>query len=128
VRRSGATTHTRLVAVIVLVATFLVGATAGWDAARWARHGEWWWTRGSAPSAHQEQPRFLDRLDLTSAQRARVDTILERRRAQMDAFRRGPGRQFRAILDSTRAEIRAVLTPAQQHEFDQMHRHHRRPE
>lgn len=38
---------------------------------------------------------------------------MERRRAEVDAFWSDHGPQLRAIMDSARAEMRAVLTPEQ---------------
>lgn len=60
----------------------------------------------------------IARYQLTPAQRTRVDSILGARRTEIDAFWRGPGQQLRGILDATAADVRAVLTPAQQATFD----------
>lgn len=99
--------RTRLVAAATLVVTLVAGIALGWGGAHWAME------RARARHRH-----FLDQLGLSSAQRVRVDSILHHRRAQMDAFWTGPGLQLRAIVDSTRAEIRGVLTPVQQRAFD----------
>jgi Spy/CpxP family protein refolding chaperone len=61
---------------------------------------------------------FGEELDLDPVQRARVDSVFARRRVQIDSFWKGPGRSLRAIMDSTRDEVRAVLTPEQRAKFD----------
>jgi hypothetical protein len=70
---------------------------------------------------------FGEDLGLDSLERVRVDSIFARRRVQIDSFWKGPGRTLREIMDSTRQEVRAVLTPEQRARFD---RHHmeRRPQ
>ena len=107
----------RLAALGVLLLTLAVGIAVGWSAARWSAH------RGRPDGGDRGGTmrmgdRFLERLDLTAAQRSRVDSILERRRSQLDAFWSGPGTRLRAIVDSTRDEVRAVLTPSQRASYD----------
>lgn len=121
--RPATSTRLRLAALAVLLLTLAVGAAIGWSAARWARHGGRGDDRGSAMRMGD---RFLDRLDLSPAQRSRIDSILERRRVQLDAFWSGPGTQLRAIVDSTRGEVRAVLTPAQRAAYDSIGARRRR--
>jgi len=114
----------RLAALGALLLTLAVGIALGWSASRWAMHrGR---TRGDRGDAVRMDGRFLDRLDLSAAQRARVDSILERRRSQLDAFWAGPGTQLRAIVDSTREEVRSVLTPAQRAAYDSIGARRRR--
>lgn len=68
-------------------------------------------------------------LTLTDAQQAAVLPILQRRQAQLAALRaQGTSEttrmasmlQARVVFDSTNAEIRQMLTPAQQAIFDKM--------
>ncbi len=63
---------------------------------------------------------------LSAPQRTRIDSVLVARRGQIDGFWRGPGQSLRAILDSTRADVRAVLTPEQRVRFDSAHAEHER--
>ena len=65
-------------------------------------------------------PGTLDRLELTEAQRASVDEILERRRAETEAILESVYPTLRAQVDSANEEIRAVLTPEQQATFDRI--------
>ena len=103
--------RTRTLAAVILVATLVAGFALGWGMSRWS-------LERSMRGHNRRGPHFLDALNLSAAQHARIDSILVRRRAQMDAFWKGPGMQLRALVDSTRSEIRGVLTPAQQREFD----------
>ncbi len=74
-----------------------------------------------APFGAERDRHFAEELGLDSLQRARVDSVLARRRVQIDSFWKGPGHSLRAIMDSTREEVRAVLTPEQRARFDRRH-------
>lgn len=79
-------------------------------------------TMGGRPPFGAERDRhFGEELGLDSLQRARVDSVFARRRVQIDSFWNGPGRALRAIMDSTRDEVRSVLTPEQRARFDRRH-------
>ncbi|HEV3052198.1 MAG TPA: hypothetical protein VGX50_17950, partial [Longimicrobium sp.] len=70
-------------------------------------------------------PRHLfEEVDLSPEQRARIDAIMARRRALTDSLWQTDGARIRAAVDSTRAEIRAVMTPAQAAEYDQLRQKH----
>jgi Spy/CpxP family protein refolding chaperone len=126
----------RLLGMALLVATFVAGGLAGAASSRVLAARE----PAAHPAASDEgrrcqgdrgpggaTMRILNQLDLSAGQRARIDTITARRRAQMDAFWEGPeGRRMRAIVDSARAEIRAVLTPTQAAEYDRLKAEHKR--
>jgi Spy/CpxP family protein refolding chaperone len=73
------------------------------------------------PFGAERDRHFGEELGLDSLQRARVDSVFARRRVQIDSFWRGPGRSLRAIMDSTREEVRSVLTPEQRARFDRRH-------
>jgi hypothetical protein len=117
--------RTRRLALGSLALVFLAGGGLGWGlGSRFGRQGL---SGGHGPGRGGGRgPRagmLLDagpiaRYQLTPAQRTRVDSILGARRSEIDAFWRGPGQQLRAILDATGADVRAVLTPAQQATFD----------
>ena len=70
---------------------------------------------------------FGEELGMDSLQRVRVDSIFAHRRVQIDSFWNGPGKSLRAIMDSTREEVRTVLTPEQRARFDRRHME-RRPQ
>jgi len=92
-------------------------------------------TAEPAPKAHadgrdHQRPHrdsdIFDQLGLTPEQRTRVDEILEARKMHVDAFWNEAGPRLRAIVDSTRAEIREVLTPEQRAEYDRIREERRR--
>lgn len=105
----------RWLAFAVLIATFIVGALAGAATMRVVSARE---PQAAESHGRRHHTSLLDQLDLTPAQRQHADSILSRRRKQMDAFWAKNGPELRAIVDSTRAEIRAILTPAQQAKED----------
>lgn len=120
----------RLLGIALLVVTFAAGMLAGaaFDALA-AREREP--APVQEPGWHCHGPHgkktsmILDRLDLSPEQRARVDAVMARRRAQADAFWEREGPRMRGIVDSTRAEIRAILTPEQRAEYDRLRAEHR---
>jgi Spy/CpxP family protein refolding chaperone len=118
----------RLTGMVVLALAFLVGSLTGAAAIRVA-------DAETAPKlmrnkATQQQPELLDRLELSSDQRVRVDSILERRRQEMEQFWDQHRPALRAIADSARAELRAVLTPEQraieEQYMEERRQHHKR--
>ncbi len=76
--------------------------------------------RGGANDSRGIRRNPLDRLDLSTAERARVDSVVSRRRAQIEAFWAGPGQQLRSIMDSMHAEMRAQMTPEHRAAFDSL--------
>ena len=70
-----------------------------------------------AMGPHQLPPGF-ERLDLTDAQRTRIQAILDSVRPHTDSIMRATMPRLRAITDSARAEIHKVLTPAQLDQLD----------
>jgi hypothetical protein len=73
---------------------------------------------GRAPFGAERDRHFGEDLGLDAAQRAHVDSIFARRRVEIDSFWKGPGKSLRAIMDSTRQDVRNVLTPEQRARFD----------
>jgi len=118
------TRRSRLVGLALLVMTFLVGALAGaaFTQVLNAREPAPTQTTAQKLSAHgrHRETALLEQLDLSPAQRARVDSILERRRADAHVFWESEGKRLRTIVDSTRLEVSAVLTPAQQARYDSL--------
>ena len=98
-----------LLGVGVLVTTFVVGALVGAAVTR---------VLAADPphERHSHDKRgsdMFEQLDLTPEQRIYVDSILEQRRTQMVGFWDEHRPTLNAIVDSTRSEIREILTPAQ---------------
>ncbi|MBI4538981.1 MAG: hypothetical protein HY704_05655 [Gemmatimonadetes bacterium] len=61
---------------------------------------------------------LAERLDLGDEQERKLEAILERRRAVSDSILEQMRPRLQAQLDSTRTEIREILTPEQREEFD----------
>ena len=114
-------TRARALGLALLATIFATGALAG--AAFERVSGRAPAASSSAPDAACERkPKGLIvyQVNPTPEQRTRIDAIMERRRAEMDEFWDGEGRRLRAIVDSTRNEIRRVLTPTQRAEYDRL--------
>lgn len=101
----------RLTGLLVLAIMFMVGALTGAATMRVAE-GDRSGPRESAES-RERRPDLFERLELTPEQKAQVDAIMERRREELESFWTEHGPLLRAITDSARAEMRAVLTPEQ---------------
>jgi len=112
----------RLLGMALLAVVFAAGALAGAAFYRVAeaRPGEEGARDERCERPHGRKGLLVDQVSPTPEQRVRIDSILERRRGQMDAFWSGEGQRLRTIVDSTRGEIRAVLTPAQRAEYDRL--------
>ncbi len=106
-------------AVMFLLGAVLVGGALGFTAdrvllgervcKRWGDH------RGM-------RARFSEELELTAAQRASMDTILDERHRQISEVLKPVRPQMDSISENARGQIRRLLTPAQQAKFDEMHR------
>jgi Spy/CpxP family protein refolding chaperone len=110
-------------ALIFLVGAFIAGAAIGYTADRAIRHDR--------PGRHEPRS-SLDRmahdLDLSAAQRASFDSILESRRKQMRQLFDPIRPQMDSLMaigkvmgDTTHEQLRRVLTPEQRAKFDKMH-------
>ncbi|MFW5947692.1 MAG: hypothetical protein ACOCUW_04295 [Gemmatimonadota bacterium] len=102
----------------ILAVTFIAGALAG--AAIDRAVGD----EGRDPSSRTERPdndrrhHLLDEIDLSEAQEAAIDSILERRTRRMRAIWREFGPRLGAITDSAKIEIMDVLTAEQRAEYE----------
>jgi Spy/CpxP family protein refolding chaperone len=115
----------RMAGMALLAVTFVVGMLAGTAFGRVLDARE---PDPAAAAANCEQKRgphhIFDELDLTPEQRTRIDGIMARRRERTDSLWKTDGTRIRAAVDSTRAEIRAVLTPTQAVEYDRLRAEH----
>lgn len=64
------------------------------------------------------------KLDLTADQKAKVQPILDQAKPQIEAIHREAMEKMRTIMENTGAQIRPLLTPAQQEKFDAMKKAH----
>ena len=111
----------RIAVGALLLMVFAAGMiTNAWTMRLRGRH-----MRGAQPArppfGAERDRHFGEDLGLDSLERVRVDSIFAHRRVQIDSFWNGPGRALRAIMDSTRQDVRSVLTPEQRARFDKRH-------
>jgi Spy/CpxP family protein refolding chaperone len=104
---------------LVLLVTFGAGALSA-AAVSQVLHAEQRGDEASRRACEERKARLLDEVGLTPDQQAAVEAILERRRAQTDRFWSEAGPELRAIMDSTRSEIRTVLTPEQRERYERL--------
>ncbi len=119
--------RTRLMGMGMLVVTFAAGLLAGAASSRAlsARETEPQAATRAECSDRRGPHSIFEKLSLSPEQRQRIDGIMARRRARMDTVWQVHGAPIRAAHDSARAEIRQVLTPAQQVEYDRLRAAHR---
>lgn len=105
----------RVVGLLLLASTFLVGGAAGMAAEEWL--GLDWFDfldEDVAPS----EARLFTGLALTPAQRVHVAAVVERREQRLEAYWKGRLPDIRAIMEDSYGEMRAVLTADQAQVFD----------
>ena len=110
-------------ALIFLVGAFIAGAAIGYTADRAIRHD-----RPGRHGPRSPLDRMAHDLDLSAAQRASFDSILESRRKQMRQLFAPIRPQMDSLMaigkvmgDTTHEQLRRVLTPEQRVKFDKMH-------
>ncbi len=64
--------------------------------------------------------RLTKALDLTPEQQAKIQPIFDQAKPQMKAARQESREKVMAIRENTMAQVRPILTPAQQQKFDAM--------
>ncbi len=106
----------------ILIAGLALSATM------WAQAGQ---TTDPVERDGHGQGRIFERLNLTQDQRAKVQTILQSERSQIQALRSNSAlteaqkkEQARALRKADHEQLLAVLTPEQQAQLKQMHRQH----
>ena len=104
--------NSKLSAVLLLTAAFVLGALAGGAALALADRGH------DRPRPRGERMEFIDRLErdleLTTEQRAGVELILEEYRPKMDSMWREIAPRFDTLRGEVHTKIDALLTPDQQ--------------
>ena len=115
----------RMAGMALLAVTFAVGMLAGTAFGRVLSAREPDAASAAAKCEQKRGPHYIfDELDLTPEQRTRIDGIMARRRERTDSLWKTDGTRIRSAVDSTRAEIRAVLTPQQAVEYDRLRAEH----
>ncbi|HEU4641830.1 MAG TPA: hypothetical protein VFS44_05185 [Gemmatimonadaceae bacterium] len=120
---------------ITVLAALLVGVAVGVFADRLAIRHRWAARAGArapfagADGAAAAQRHMSDRmaraLDLTPAQRVRVDSILSRNLRDIEQVRQDVRPRMREIFARTRAQMDSVLTPEQRKKRDDLFRQRR---
>ena len=120
----------RRTAVLVLLAVFLVGGAVGWvaeevaDDIHWpGRHDH---DRDKTPDRPDPDEPFddddeedmLEKLGLSRVQDDSVDQLLDAREDRLENYWKSRLPDLQVIVDSSRQEIRAVLTPEQRAAYD----------
>jgi hypothetical protein len=120
----------RRTAVLVLLAVFLVGGATGWvaeeltEGIRWpGRHEHPRDTRSDRPDPDEpfdddDEEDMLETLGLSRAQDDSVDRLLDVREDRLEDYWKSRLPDLQAIVDSSRREIRAVLTLEQRTAYD----------
>jgi hypothetical protein len=111
--------RSRLAAVTLLAATFVVGAVAGGAGMMMAEHRE---ERGVKASHGRAGflARLTDQLDLNQSQRDSICSILERHRPTMDSMWEEVRPRFDSVRTQMRQEIRTQLSPEQQQRYQEL--------
>ncbi|HEX9633383.1 MAG TPA: hypothetical protein VGA02_13060 [Gemmatimonadales bacterium] len=109
----------RLQGIALLGIAFVVGALGGMAAER-VRAARAPRPPMDAMRMRAGLPPGFDELRLTPDQQERIQAIFRASRPRTDSVLRASLPRLHAIQDSARAQIRAVLTPSQQRQFDAM--------
>lgn len=120
---------TRLKAVLLAVGIFVVGIILGatyhlWLPAGGDKQKQAPWQPRRTPHMGATSERLLKRysrhLDLTEAQKAEIDQVLDQSRELMVEVRKNIGSKIETVRRDAWARIRGVLTPDQQEMFDEL--------
>jgi Spy/CpxP family protein refolding chaperone len=118
--------RSRRTALLVLLAVFLAGGAAGWvleevvEEIQWPGHG----ADDESPDSEDDpmdddaEEDFLEALGLGRAQLDSVDRLLDAREDRLEEYWRSRLPEMQQLIDSTRAGIRALLTPEQRAAYD----------
>jgi periplasmic protein CpxP/Spy len=99
-------------ACVALFATVSIGQAQDPAAKNNDRPNRWHHKRGN-PVEH-----LTKALDLTPEQQAKVQPIFDQAKPQVMAARQEAKQKIMAIRETTMAQVRPILTPAQQEKFD----------
>lgn len=111
----------RLMAVLVLLLTFAMGAAAGAGAfASLSRRGR----ADRGPPHEQRLPPPYEELDLTTAQHEQARVVFERYRPQFEALFEENAPKVRALRDTMDAELAGTLSEAQRTKLETLKKRH----
>jgi Spy/CpxP family protein refolding chaperone len=104
------------VAVLLLSLSFVIGGLSGMALEEAA--GLDWFEFLDEESDDAGETELMTGMKLTPAQREKVDDILDRQEDQLEDYWEARMPEIRTVLAGTYGEIRALLDPAQQAQFD----------
>ena len=105
------------VAALLLILTFSVGALAGM-AIEEATGIDWFEFLDQDRDDDTDDVRLLNGLQLSAAQREKIDEIVDRQEDDLEAYWKGRMPEIEAIMARSYAEIRTHLNTDQQAVFD----------
>ncbi len=115
---------TRKLITLMAASALALGGLAYLQAKEPGEHGP----KNHGPGPGHEMGNPLEHLskdlDLTDEQKAKVQPIIDQTKPQIEAIHQEAMEKMRAILESTGAQIRPLLTPPQQQKFDAMKKAH----
>jgi Spy/CpxP family protein refolding chaperone len=116
---------TRKIIAIAAAATLSLASLVYLQAKEPGEHGP---KHEHGPGPHHEMGNPLEHLskdlNLTDDQKAKVQPIIDQTKPQMEAIHREAMEKMHALMESTGAQIRPLLTPEQQTKFDAMKKAH----
>ena len=113
----------KLKAIVVLVAMYVFGAVSGmaWQSYRYRFHH---WSPMHTMFAERRVKRLAARLHLSPTQEQAMRDIFEKAHERANEINEEVSWDLADVHRDSVEAIRKVLTPDQQREFDQMHRHY----
>jgi len=111
-------THSTRSAVLLLIATFVLGAAAGVAGA--ALFGSSDQNRPRRPDPERYQKRLTQELQLTAVQQDSVRGIIKQHKAAVDSAWADAGNRIETLRSVIRSEIAQQLTPDQQRKYSLM--------
>ena len=111
--------RSKSLAMMFLLGAALVGGVLGFTADRMLVRDQLCPKLGGQQAMRD---RIAAELGLDAAQRARFDSILIARNARIDSLQLPIRPQMDSLIQAARAEIRTMLTPAQQARYDELKR------
>lgn len=111
--------------VLYLAAIFAAGGVSGWVVSAKTTKEKLL----SAPQPQEISSRFCEkvfsRLNLSPEQTKKIEEISQRSAKEMSAIHEDRKRRIRQAVGNRNNQIRAILTPEQQVQFEQIEREHR---
>lgn len=118
----------RRTAVLLLLAVFLAGGAAGWLLEDVVDDVHWPWSQSKGTTVErpdEDEPfdddaeeDFLETLGLSRVQLDSMDHLLDRREDRLEDYWKTRLPDLTALVDSSRQEIRSLLTTEQREAYD----------